>query len=183
MDDDSSPATRKRRAIAKAVHAKSNDASVIATEYGLTAKQAAFVDAKANGKSSMVAVRAAGYSDPVYRVHSLDQNPKINEAIVAERAKNAAFLGYTRRDVLEGISEAIEQARTLADPMAQIAGWREVAKICGYYAPEVKKIELTGAHRRKLNEMEQMSDEELLSLALQPALEVEFSEVKGQDSH
>jgi hypothetical protein len=32
--------------------------------------------------------------------------------------------------------EAIDRARVRADPAAQIAAWREIGKMLGYYAPE-----------------------------------------------
>lgn len=179
--DRPSAATAKRRKVARALLVKSGEASVLAAEHGLTAQQGVYVAEKAIGVDSISAAHAAGYSNPSYRVLTLDQNPNIREALTQERAKNAAFLGYSRRDVLEGIAEAIEQAKTLADPTAQIAGWREVAKICGYYAPEVRKIELTNAHKRKLDELEQLSDEELLELTLKPALEAEFTMVPASD--
>lgn len=181
--DRPSAAAVRRRRVAKAILGKSNgEASVLAQEHALTGQQAAYVAGVAAGGSPVASARAAGYIATPHRLASLDVNPKIQEALAQERAKNAMFLGYTRRDVLEGIAEAIEQAKTLADPTAQIAGWREVAKICGYYAPEVKKIELTSAHKRKLSELEQLTDEELLELALKPALDAEFTMVSGPEA-
>lgn len=179
MDEQDRPsaAQQKRRKVAKALLSKRSEASVLAAEHGLTVQQAVYVDERAKGVSPTASAAAAGYSNPSYRILSLEVNPSITEALAAERTKNALIVGYTRREVLEGIAEAIDQAKTLADPMAQIAGWREVAKICGYYAPEVKKIELTHQHKRKLSELEQLSDQELLEIALKPALDAEFTEV------
>lgn len=103
----------------------------------------------------------------------LEANPKITAALVNERAKNAFLLGLTREKVLRGFMDAIDQAKILADPVAQIAGWREVAKVCGFYAPEVKKIEFGGSAKAVLDRMQAMSDEELLRLG---AEDVEFVE-------
>lgn len=183
MHDDSdrpSSAQQKRRKIAKALMAQPSTTSVLAPGPDLTKKQAAYVDAIASGASIVKAARGAGYVNPEKAVHALEKNVNITLALEQERAKNALFLGFSRRDVLEGIADAIEQAKTMADPMAQIAGWREVAKICGYYAPEVKKVELTHSHKRKLDELELLSDQELLEMALRPALDAEFSLVSPQ---
>jgi hypothetical protein len=49
--------------------------------------------------------------------------------------------------------------------MAQIAGWREIAKICGLYAPEVKEFRLTGSQEAKMKELQTLSDDQLLELA------------------
>ena len=37
-------------------------------------------------------------------------------------------------------------AREQQDPAAMIAGWREIAKLCGYYAPERRRIEVSTGH-------------------------------------
>lgn len=176
--DSSSSAQQKRRKIAKALLSKEQNVSVLAKEHKLTEKQAVYVEAVASGIQPESSARAAGYSEPTTAARVLEKTVSVREALEKERAKNAAFLGFSRRDVLEGISEAIDQAKTLADPMAQIAGWREVAKICGYYAPEVKKVELTTTHKQRLSELEMKSDQELLEIMLRPALDAEFSVVR-----
>jgi phage terminase small subunit len=48
--------------------------------------------------------------------------------------------------------------------MAMIAGWREVAKLCGYYAPERQRVEVTVEGWRLRTMFEQLSDAELLAL-------------------
>jgi phage terminase small subunit len=71
----------------------------------------------------------------------------------------------TRAKVLEELQAAIEVARLKDDPMAMIAGWREIAKICGYYAPERRKLEVSVDGAALQAKFAAMSDEGLLALA------------------
>ena len=52
-------------------------------------------------------------------------------------------LGFTREDITEGIHDAVQQAKLLADPMAQIRGWVEIARINGLDAPKKVEVEVT----------------------------------------
>jgi phage terminase small subunit len=144
----------------------------------LTDKQLAYVDARGRGKGKRAAAAEAGYSNPQDISSDVENSPVVQEALTRERAAYRLVSGLSRQDVLDGFMDAINQAKLLADPNAQIAGWREIAKIHGYYAPEVKRVELSGPQQRKVNQLESMSDEELLKLA---ALEGEFEEVDGSN--
>jgi hypothetical protein len=141
----------------------------------LTEKQAAYVELRATGADMQNAVKTAyGPGMNTTDAKDLEKIPKITQALVNERAKNAYMLGLTRDKVLQGFIDAIDQAKLLADPVAQIAGWREVAKVCGFYAPEVKKVELTGTAKRVIDRMQQLTDQELLEIAA--ADDIEFVE-------
>ena len=158
----------KRRAINKANAKKGlRPTSALLEEYPhLTEKQVAYVENRAGfGMAKGDAARAAGYSDAAGEAKVLEKLPAISEAMAAERAKNARYAGVSRQDVIDGIKDAIDQAKLLAEPMAQIAGWREIAKICGHYAPEVKELRLTGSQEAKLREMQALTDDQLLELA------------------
>lgn len=143
----------------------------------LNAKQAAYVDARASGlkvKDSMV---VAGMKPNDGTGNALEKHPVISQALLQERAKNAKLLGLTREDILQGFMDAVDQAKDIHDPMSQIAGWREIAKVCGFYAPEVKKIEISGAGRRILDKMAALSDQELLEIAHGEVIDAEYREV------
>jgi hypothetical protein len=47
---------------------------------------------------------------------------------------------------------------------AQIRGWVEIAKLLGYYAPEVKKLNLSVSGQVLMSKYEGTSDEELLGV-------------------
>lgn len=70
--------------------------------------------------------------------------------------------------MLAGLLEAVEQARAQSNPMGMIAGLREIGKMLGFYAPEVKKVDLNVAGQVELKRMNQMSDAELLAMIKAP---------------
>lgn len=144
----------------------------------LTEEEHLYVQARAKGIGHTSACRAAGWSPKSYpAAHQLEIRPSIREALKKERAAYARQANVSRKDVIDGLTEAINQAKLQADPMAQIAGWREVAKICGHYAPEVKKIELDGTAKRMLQKFETLSDAELLEYASGDIIDAECVEV------
>jgi hypothetical protein len=156
----------KRQAIAKAIARKSLPvASALLANDDLTENQKAYVENRAYGLNKQDAARAAGYSDAAKEALRLEQ------------------LGFSREDVMNGLKKAIDDAVILADPQAQIAGWREIAKMCGYYAPEIKQHILTSGQQAVRGQMETLSDDELLRLADQRnAIPGEATRIPDHDS-
>ena len=117
-----------------------------------------------NGAAAAV---RAGYSKRTARqiAHELLTRPDIAEEVRQGEAEIAAKAQLTRKVVMHGFLEAIELARLRADASAMIAGWREIAKMCGFYAPERKQVELTSTAGLELSaRLEQMTDVELTNL-------------------
>ena len=56
-------------------------------------------------------------------------------------------------------------ARGQANPAAMIAGWREIGRMLGFYAPDVRRV-VVGPGAEALTRFESMMDSELLALAL-----------------
>jgi hypothetical protein len=132
----------------------------------LNDKQRAYVEGIArDGKSKRQAARDAGYSSPRTAIQKLDVHPTVQKAMVEERHAHEEALGMTRKRVVDGLMEAVDLARIKADPLSMVAGWREVAKICGYYEPVKHKIEVSVNGQVLLNQITSMSDEDLLKLA------------------
>ena len=90
---------------------------------------------------------------------------EVQEALADARAGISQASTLTRMDVIEGVLEAIQLARLTAEPAVMIQGYDKLAKIMGYYAPEVKKVEMTMTQERLINKMEGLSDTELMALA------------------
>lgn len=143
----------------------------------LSEQQAVYVEARATGLTKKDSLSVAGYSATPSIATELEKQPSVKQMLSAEYRKNAFMLGLTRDDVLEGMVYAIDQAKVLGDPMSQISGWREVAKICGYYAPEVKRIELGVKAQAYMQRLEQLGDDELLKLAEGDIIDGDFEEV------
>ena len=110
------------------------------------------------------------------------RNPKVIAAIAEERAEYARASGMTKQKVVEGFSEAIDLARIKADPIAMIAGWREIGKMCGFYEATKTEIKVSVQGQVLIQRLNSMSDEELLVLAEgdPSALEGEFTVVDDQ---
>jgi phage terminase small subunit len=149
----------------------------VVTADGLTEKERKFVESFAMGMTQSQAAKAAGYGDPYVRSHEMMRNPRILAAIDAYRARNAEAAMISRKDVLDGMTEAIDMARTLQDPVAMIAGWREIAKVCGHYEPTTKRVDISINGQMTINRLAELPDHELAKL-----IEGEVIEVSEDDS-
>jgi phage terminase small subunit len=136
-------------------------------EFLLNDRQRHFVDAVAAGRSATEAAKAAGYSAASAAVRGcrLMKVKAVQDALAERRAEVARDLELDRQKVVAQIMEAIEIARLQADPQAMIAGWREIAKMLGYYEPERRRVEVSVSSKRMVDQFEAMSDAELLRLA------------------
>ena len=81
-----------------------------------------------------------------------------------KQAADAKRLKLSRENALEGFLEAITLAQVKADPAAMIAGWREIGKVLGFYAPEQRTVKLTANGDALRAQYEALSDEELLAI-------------------
>lgn len=132
-----------------------------------------YVQHRATGLPKSASARLAGYKNPKDVCGDIEKRPHVAAALVAEQARYAEAAGVKRKDVIDGIREAIERAKLAGEPMTEISGWREIAKICGHYAPEVKKVELSTDAQKLLKRFEDMSDNDLLELAAGATIEGE----------
>lgn len=145
----------------------------------LTSKQRVFVHHLTTTDCTPTAAAAfAGYKRPQFFQWELMQKPNIQAAVADGRKAFAKANEMTRQRVMDGYLFAIEQAKTLADPTAQIQGWNSVAKMCGYFEPTRHKLEVSVSGKVLVEKLQTMSDEELLALAEQEeAIEAEFEVV------
>ena len=138
----------------------------MSTTCKLTPRQAAFIpEFLATGNATASAV-AAGFSVRGASVAGtrMLRNARVQEALQAHQSADAARLCLRREDVLAGLLEAVEQARVQSNPAAMVSGLRAIGKMLGFYAPEVKKVDLNVAGQVELKRMNQMSDVELLKI-------------------
>jgi phage terminase small subunit len=131
----------------------------------LTEKQRLFVKNWAAGDTPMNAAIRAGYSEGGATLsYRLIRMPNILRLYEQEKKAYEDSVQMTRKRVMEGLLEGVEMAKLMAEPTAVIAGWREIGKMCGYYEPVKKKVELTVNGQVAMQRMERMSDEELMKL-------------------
>ena len=135
----------------------------------LTPRQAQFVREYVTGGNAAEAARRAGYSERTAKAIACEllTKPDLQEAIQALQAQNAAQWDVTRKDVIAGVLEAVAMARAQGEPMAMIAGYRELARMMGFNAPEAHRVEVAtpGAASAMLSKLAAMSDADLAALA------------------
>ncbi len=143
----------------------------------LSPQQKKFVAARAKGMAPPEAAEAAGYAYAKVAGYEYARKPNIIAAVQKEFKRAERVSDMSKKKVMDGMLEAIEHAKLMSEPMTQIAGWREVAKMCGYYEPTKVQLDVSVSAKRLFSKFETMSDEELLRLAETEIIEVEDFEV------
>ncbi len=113
------------------------------------------------------AAKAAGYAFPKVEACRLLKTPRVLEAIEKERARVEKVSDVSRKDVIDKLMEAFDAAKLQAEAIGMVAALREVAKICGYYAPEVKQLQVSVSAATTVAQIEELSDEELVKLIIE----------------
>ena len=133
----------------------------------LNQRQTKFVAGYVQHGNAANAARDAGYAAKSARVTAcrLLTNPNIQCGIAVERRRYEQDLGITRERVIAELRSAIELARAQGNAPAMISGWREIAKICGYYERRVEvSIHPNVAAQRWVSQLETLSTDELMKL-------------------
>lgn len=133
----------------------------------LSARQQRFVKHYVRLGNASHAAREAGYAQAGARVTAcrLLANPNVLTAVLAERRRYEQDLGITRERVISELRSAIELAGAQGNAPAMISGWREIAKICGYYEHKLEvRIHPNLAAQRVVSQLETMSTDELMML-------------------
>lgn len=125
-------------------------------------------------------VRAAelcGIKSPHYllkKPHMLAARAKFRDAVRGN-------VDFTRDDVVAGFKAAIDQASIMADPMAQIAGWREIAKMKGYDKQPQVVFNVHGTVEQFKKELQHLSTENLLEIAGSDIIDADFYRVQQHE--
>jgi hypothetical protein len=147
----------------------------------LTEKMKLFAKFWAEGETIMSASVRAGYADGGSMAYRLSRDPAILKIYNAEKALYEDAAQMTRKKVMEGFIEAAEMAKTLADPTALTGAWREIGKMCGYYEPVKRSIDINLKGEVTVKKLERASDADLLKLIKGEIEDVEFNEVETED--
>ncbi len=138
-------------------------AEVISPDKPLTTKQQQFVMFWAQGESIPNAALKAGFSQTAI-AYRLVKMPNVLKLKHEYEAKWEADSQMSRQKVMAGMLDAIEMAKLMAEPSSMIAGWREIGKLCGYYAPVEHKVKMDITGNIVLDKMNSLSDAELLKI-------------------
>lgn len=106
----------------------------------------------------------AGYSEDKNE-GVVENSATVQEEIARIKAEVASNVKITKEEVVEMFMVAAGMAKVIGDVQGLVAAAREVGKMLGYYAPEVKKT-LVGLDKATIKQViEQMDDEELARYA------------------
>jgi phage terminase small subunit len=131
----------------------------------LTEKESLYVQAKLRGMTNVAACTAAGVANPAVNQSNYAKNPKIKAALRRGKELLASEVMFDRKKAHNLLMDAHANAATTTE---QVLAVRELIKLHGVAAPEVKeihqKIEGTVEHK----EVQALTDEQLLALARLP---------------
>lgn len=130
----------------------------------LTDKQRLFVKHWAAGESILSASARAGYGDGGTFAYRMVRMPNVLRVYQQEKEAYEAASQMTRKRVMDGLLEAAEMAKLMAEPASMVSAWREIGKMCGYYAPVEVKVNHSMGRRR----LEGMTDAELEAMVGAP---------------
>jgi phage terminase small subunit len=147
----------------------------------LTEKQRLFVKFWAEGDSILGASHRAGYSDGGTVAYRLAKDPAVLKIYDIEKALYEESCQMTRERVMEGFLEAAEMAKVMADPTALTGAWREVGKMCGYYEPVKRTIDVNVTGSVTVKQLERMSTADLLKIVTGEVTDVKFKELEDDD--
>lgn len=145
--------------------------SIVTKREEIQSKQKVFADAILTGHTQSDAARAAGYHPST--ASNVMRQEEIQLLVNEARSELRNISTIKKLDVLDIMIEAIDMARTLADPAQMINGAREVGRMMGFYEPETIKIEHNVNHNVMATKYKQMTDEELFAIASGKAKQVD----------
>lgn len=169
------------RVVALRKGVSNNTPELLSPNRPLTEKQRIFVKEWAAGESILSASVRAGYADNGTMAYRLVKDPAILKLYNLEKMAYAASCQMTRQKVMDGLLEGIDLAKTMAEPASMISGWREVGKMCGYYEPVRKKIEISVSGDVTMKHLNKMDDAALLKIIKGEVMDVAFMEVGDGD--
>ena len=137
----------------------------------LTARQSRFIDEYMVDMNGAAAAVRCGYSARTSRAIAAENlaKPYIKAELQARGAALARELEITRAGVVKNLLEVFNMSRELKNPAAMISSMSTIAKILGYYSPEVKRVELSAGQGALQAKYSSMDDKQLLALIAQGA--------------
>lgn len=148
----------------------------------LTHKQKAFVKFWAQGESPKAAAEKAGYSSNCSHTYAMTRMPAIRKIYEEEKRLYAESCQMTRKRVMDGLLEAVEMAKIMNEPASMVSGWREIGKMCGYYEPIRKKVEVNISGSVIAERMNRLSDAELMKIIQQGVVDSDADDDRDDES-
>jgi|JI10StandDraft_1071094.scaffolds.fasta_scaffold636558_1 phage terminase small subunit len=133
----------------------------------IQSRQSRFVEEYAIDHNGAGAAVRAGYAPKSAHVTAsrLLRKANVADAVRVLEVETETELRVTRSRVISELHNAIELARVRNDVSAMISGWREIAKLCGYYAPQMRAVSLTASGSLLLRQLQDLPDSALVEMA------------------
>jgi len=135
----------------------------------LTEMQLIFVQCKLKGMTDVASATAAGLSNPQKAGYRFMKSKAVQEAVKVGREALARGVMFDRRKAHEMLMDAHRNAENATE---QVVAIREMIKLHGIAAPEVKEIHQTVKGEVVHKEVKELTDEELLRLAKLPTAQL-----------
>lgn len=133
---------------------------------GPTDKQRLFARTMAQpGMNPYAAARSMGMRHNSSVIEHWKKDADVQALIQAERAAYAEASKMTKKRVVDGFLRAVELAELKTDSIAMTAAWREVGRMCGFYAPKIVQHQISLNGQALKDKLHSMSEDELLKLA------------------
>lgn len=140
-------------------------AAAVSPDKPLTDKQKAFAKSWAEGNSIPVALARAGFSSADNSLgYRMAKMPNILRVYNEEKARFEEAAQMTRKKVMDGLLEAVEMAKLMAEPATMVSGWREIGKMCGYYEPKKVQVDVSVTGNVVHERLNRLSDADLLKI-------------------
>lgn len=131
----------------------------------LTEMQRSFVKFWASGESLMAAAKRAGYDDKsLTYAYRLAKQPNVLKLYEEEKRLYEEASNMSRKKVMDMLVEAYDMAKLMAEPASMVSAAREIGKMCGYYEPVAKKVDITVNGKALTKRLDAMSDEDLAKM-------------------
>lgn len=177
-----------RKAAVRAKYAETTTmaaAAMVPADKPLTTQQRLFVQHWAKGETIPNAMARAGYNDQPSYGYRMAKMPNILALYNEEKAKYEEAAQMTRQRVMDGLLEAVEMAKLMAEPATMVSGWREIGKMCGYFEPKKVDINVNVTGNVIHQRLNQLSDAELLKIiqeqGAEPLLDAPEYPLEGDD--
>lgn len=160
-------------------------AAMVPVDKPLTTQQRLFVQHWAKGETIPNAMARAGYNDQPSYGYRMAKMPNVLALYNEEKAKYEEAAQMTRQRVMDGLLEAVEMAKLMAEPATMVSGWREIGKMCGYFEPKKVDINVNVTGNVIHQRLNQLTDAELLKIiqeqGAEPLLDAPEYPLEGDD--
>lgn len=133
--------------------------------FRMNQRQSKFVKNRARGMDREKSAILAGYPAGQDAGKQVESYPSVQDELAKIRAEMAKSAGVSKDDVVQLLLDAVALAKLQADPQGIVAAAKELARMLGFNAPEVKKV-THGIDKKDLKQaLRELSEDQLYQLA------------------